>query len=190
MIIILCLLVSSVSVRAQFPSKFKSVDMMSGIGGYSGSRTVFNPAFSNYEINYYIQKKDSTGMLTRSKIYYDNDQRHYLKIPKRKDQDSARLYASETIKINYYDRSVDKTIEGLGTDSCWLFKVLDGKISLYACFPPPDELTNEVLMAFQILNGPIQKLSADGLREIVKDHPKSMEALEKRNYLKAVKKYN
>lgn len=177
---LLLLLVSAACV-CQEPQKLV-VDRFDGL-------TRFNSAFSNYETNYFVLKKDSTGLLIRSKLYRDGNGGYYL-LAQEKGKPDQKIYANQTIKITYDDRATEKHVEAIATDTCWLFKVLTGKISLYSYFPEPDYLTNEVLAAFQDGDNPIQPMDPEKLKLVMHGNTKALEALNKNDYLKAVKKYN
>src|SRR6185295_1499471 len=127
--------------------------------------TTINAAYSNYRTKYIVLKKDSTGIVVNSKIYLERGV-YYLSDKEKSDSDH-RVYANETLKISFQDQRNGQVFEGIANDTCWLFKVISGKISLYSCYPPPDLLTNECLDAFQVGEGPVQKFDPDKLRSSI-----------------------
>jgi hypothetical protein len=150
-----------------------------------------NAAYSNYKVKYFVMKKDSSGTNVSSKIYVNEDGRFYLSTENKEYSDeSHRIYADETVKINYDDQRFQKKFEGIAVGNAWLFKVVEGKINLYSCYPPPDYVSNECLSAFQVGDGEIEPLEADKLKLALQNNPDALKALEKNDYLKAVKKFN
>jgi hypothetical protein len=153
----------------------------------------FNEAYSNYKTKYIVLRKDTTGVMVNSKIYHENG-KYYLSDKEKSDSDH-RVYADETLKISFQDQRNGQVIEGVANDTCWLFKVISGKITLYSRYPPPDYLSNECLTAFQVNDGPIERLDIDKLRSALQDNKKAIAALDKNNlnknnYIKAVEKFN
>jgi hypothetical protein len=71
-----------------------------------------------------------------------------------------------------------------------MFKLLEGKISLYSCYPPPNELADECVHGLQLGDGPIQPFDAEALKQLIQGNPKAMQAWEKKNYIKAVNRFN
>jgi hypothetical protein len=147
---------------------------------------------SNVKVQYYVLKKDSTGMNVKSKIYMADDGRYFLSTEnKEKGDEVKRIYAGQTIKINFVDYREQKTVEAIANDSSWMFKVLEGKINLYDNYPPMDgDVYNGGFSAFQLGDGAIEPLDEERLKQIMHDNPQALEALEKGDIAKAVKRYN
>jgi len=173
-------------VRAQAP-QFKTIPG-------SHPSVGFNAAYTNYATDYFVQKKDGTGFITKSKIHLDPAAGQYLIYNEYGSKEEKRIYTSETTKISYEDRRIGKRIEGFAWDSCWLFKLLEGKITLYSNFPPPTTLANETVFAMKIGDGPIEIFSPEKLRAAVEGNKAATEAFDKKywqnNYLKAAQKFN
>lgn len=180
-LLIFCL---SFSTKAQEP-KFKM-----GFFGNGKYAPMINSAYSNYKTKYFVQKKDGSGITITSKIYVTENGRYYLTDDKKDSDTSARIYAEATNKITFEDRRIQKIIEGTSLDGAWLFKVVEGKINLYSCYPPPDYISNECLSAFQLGNGDIEAIDIEKLKAIMKDDKKAVEALDKKDCIKAIKKFN
>lgn len=162
-----------------------------GIDASGRNMAYINAAYSNYKTNYFVLKKDSTGTNVNSKIYVTDSGRFYVSTENKESSDEAhRIYADETIKINYDDQRFQKKFEGIALGNAWLFKVVEGKINLYSCYPEPDYLSNEAISAFQVGDGDIEPLAIDKLKLAVQNNPDAVKAIEKKDYLKAVKKFN
>jgi hypothetical protein len=160
-----------------------------------GSNTaVFNSAYTNYATDYFVQRKDGSGFITKSKIHVDDAGRQYLLYKEDGSKEEKRVYASETMKISYEERRKGIRVEGMAWDSCWLFKLVEGKITLYSNFPPPMDLANETVFAIKVEDGPIEIFSPEKLRLAVQGNKAATEALDKKfwqnNYLKAAQKFN
>ena len=67
-------------------------------------------------------------MNVHSKIYSTEDGRFYLSTENNNEGDkNSRVYADETIKINFQDRQSNTVVEGRLIGNAWLFKVEEGK---------------------------------------------------------------
>jgi len=80
-----------------------------------------------------------------------------------------------------------KKITGIPTDSCWLFKVVEGRINGYSYLASESA---EYLSAFQVGDGEILPLTKENLLPIVKDDPKRVKWVEKGGLGKAIVHYN
>ena len=79
-------------------------------------------------------------------------------------------------------------IIGMPTDSCWLFKVGEGKINSYSVLPYE---YNPVIVAIQQgKDGPIIPLSKEILKKIIGDDPKLTKLIEKKKFNKVIELYN
>jgi len=156
------------------------------------------PGLANYKYDFKVTMKDGTVKVVTSKIYADTTtHKSYLifvnKDLKRSDPNrETRVYPSETVKISREQVDFEKKfdVEGVPTDSCWLFKVMKGKINAYSHLSEVVDLNEAYLRAFQTGDGPIQKLDSAALAPLVKEDPKAFKAFEKKNYYKAIDKYN
>ncbi|GAB2687358.1 hypothetical protein GCM10027037_07010 [Mucilaginibacter koreensis] len=63
-----------------------------------------------------------------------------------------------------------------------MFKVIDGDIKVYS--------NALAIVGIQKQDGPIQPFSLVNLQAMVQDDPKAVKFFEKKNYLKAITKYN
>ncbi|RKR81736.1 hypothetical protein BDD43_1887 [Mucilaginibacter gracilis] len=153
---------------------------------------------ANNKYDYKVTMKDNSVMIITSKIYVDTTtHKSYLaykdKSLKRSDpKREKRIYADQTLKISREEVNfLDKfDVNGISTDSCWLFKVAKGKINIYSHLSEVLQLNNMYLRAFQVGDGPIQKVDSASLLTVIKDNPKAMKAFKKKDYYKAINKFN
>lgn len=86
----------------------------------------------------------------------------------KEDGIKKKLTPKETVEIFRYSFS-GKKIAGIPTDSCWLFKVLEGKINGYSFL---SEESTTYLSAFQEEDGEILPLTKDNVMFYVGDDPR------------------
>lgn len=171
----------------------------------------FNPVFRPMQFNNYygtvsIKHKfkivftDGTDTTVYSTIHADTPS-YYLLLENKsvKKKDSARfrkIYPNQTkyiVRLDKYSVSRDKYEEtvsqGLTTDSCWLFKDIDGKVSAYTPLSE-DDVDDGFLRYIQKDNGPLIEINKVNLEEMVKDNEKAARQAQKGNYTKAIKTFN
>ena len=78
----------------------------------------------------------------------------------------------------------------MANDSCWFFKVLEGKINAFSPLSETEYIDSFYLRAYQLNNGPVQKLDSASLAPIIAKSPKALKAFKKKDYYKAIEKYN
>ncbi|RKR81735.1 hypothetical protein BDD43_1886 [Mucilaginibacter gracilis] len=134
----------------------------------------------NSKFNFVVTMKDNSVRAIRSKIYVDSvNNKTYLLDAESKQ----KIYCNQTQKINRGD-----AVTGMATDSCWLFKIVSGKINAYSFLSEsagPFSLT-----ALQTGDGPIKNFDARLLEQMIADNPKAMKPFLKKDYLKAIEKFN
>lgn len=166
------------------------------VGAFGRSSVLYNTAYSNHRLEYTVIKKDGTGVKVKSMIHTSDDGRHFLAIKDKGNplaDSSNRIYASETNTITFFDNSSGKNLTGIATDSCWLFKIISGKLSLYSCYPPALYLSNDQIIAFQINDEVIQNFDPEKLRSVLINNTKAVDFFDKKNknnnYIRAVQKF-
>jgi hypothetical protein len=166
-------------------------------------RTLNRPYSYNYMSDYLVNVKyeyavvlrDSSQVKVKSKIYSDTvNHVNYLvyedrSVSKSDSDRKKKILPSETLSIMRFDRLTGGDVTGLPTDSCWLFKVVKGKINIYS-FLSETDIDSDYITAIQVGEGPIEPLKEDQLRELMKDNKRAMKFLEKKNYYTAILKYN
>ena len=149
--------------------------------------------FYNEPIKFKVTNLNDSVEFIRSKIYADTvlNQTYLVKVNKKIDKGmpgrETRIYAKET-KMITRESNEYAPIEGIATDSCWLFKVVAGKISAYS--PLSNFLNTYYLNAFQVYDGMIQKFDVKELEKVILYNPKAKKAFDTKNYGKAINIYN
>jgi hypothetical protein len=147
----------------------------------------------NQKYKFKVLMKDSSVKEIKSTIHLDTVlHKSYLtyddKTIKDKKLREQRIYSNQTICITRTDYNTD--ITGMANDSCWLFKVVKGKISAYSPLSESYNIDSFYLRAFQLADGPVQKIDSVSLAPILKGNEKAYKAFIKKDYYKAINKYN
>jgi hypothetical protein len=202
-----------------FTPLFLSLAMMViGVGGlraqghFTPSYTPhFDPVFRPMQFNNYygtvsMQHKfrivfaDGTDTVVYSTIHADTPS-YYLLLENKsvKKKDSARfrkIYPSQTksiVRLDKYfvrpDGSIGGEYDGTASDSCWLFKAIDGKISAYTPLAEND-VDDGFLRYIQMDQGPLVELSSQHLQEMVQGNEKAASLAERKKYTRSIKTYN
>ncbi|TAH02690.1 MAG: hypothetical protein EAZ15_04710 [Sphingobacteriales bacterium] len=163
--------------------------------GYSKPITIKTlKNFVNLPVKFKVTTLNDSVEFVRSKIYADTvlNQTYLIKVNKKIEKNKpgreTKIYTKETKKI-FTELFEGGTLNGVITDSCWLFKVINGQISAYSPIANLKLQTN-YLNAFQVADGPIQKFDPKKLEKVIADNPKAKIAFDKKNYFKAIKIYN
>lgn len=149
----------------------------------------------NNKYEFTVRLKDSSERLVRSRIHSDTVAKvNYLEydnkaLSKTDPARKERILPTATLSIRRYDRYSGTFVEGMATDSCWLFKIEGGRIAIYS---PLSELsiTSDYISAIQLGSGPIEPLTEARLREMIAGNEKALRALDKKDYYKAIRKFN
>ena len=157
---------------------------------------------------YQVTFKDSSVKQVVSFMYIDTtSHKNFLlfvdkKYPK---SDSAhryqRIYSDQTLYIStVINSSSGQESYGMPKDSCWMFKAIDGSLTVYAkslnYLTERGGLLNEInfepsaIVGIQLNDGPIKKYNKENLIKMVGQNTDALEAIEKGKYYKAIKKYN
>ncbi|MDB5137815.1 MAG: hypothetical protein JWP37_4418 [Mucilaginibacter sp.] len=157
----------------------------------------------SYRLNYVVNEKyiftvafkDGSSRVIESKIYPDTTAHsNYLlminkNVPKKDPAREQKIYPKETLKISRADDSGQEII-GNANDTCWLFKVMTGKINAYSYVSETEGINTFYLSAFQTGDGVVQKLTPEALEPILKSDEKAYKAFLKKDYYTAIKRYN
>jgi hypothetical protein len=155
----------------------------------------FNYA-TNLKYKFKVTFKDGSVKEVKSKIYPDTVKHaNYLlfedkTLPKTDSNRHQKIYAKQTLNISRSSFN-DAEITGIATDSCWLFKVVSGKINAYSYLSETDMVEDFTLVGFQVGDkGNIQKLVPATLEPVIKTDEKAYKAFLKKDYYRAIEKYN
>jgi hypothetical protein len=171
----------------------------------------FNPVFQPMQFNNYygtvstrhkfkIVFADGTDTIVYSIIHADTPS-YYLLLENKsvKKKDSARfrrIYPPQTkyiVRLDRYNVARDKyddiVSEGLTTDSCWLFKDIDGKVSAYTPLAE-DDVEDGFLRYIQKDKGPLIEINKKNLKEMLEPNEKAAGQAERGKYAKAIRTFN
>lgn len=128
----------------------------------------------------------SDSVFTGKLFFNIADSIHSLTL-ERKEKKGGNLvfYPNETKQISQMYKG--KLVVGIPVDSCWLFKLKEGKINSYAPFP--NEIKN-FITAIQKGDGPILPMTKENLKNMVADQPKLFKMIDKKRYEQVIWKYN
>jgi hypothetical protein len=135
----------------------------------------------NARYTFILTMKDNSIREVHSKLYADSiSNRSYV------IDDQKKIYSNQTRRITREDGS--KQITGIATDSCWLFKIVSGKINAYSFLS--ESAGPYSVSALQTGSGAIQSFDERALEQMISNDPKAMKAFIKKEYLKAIEKFN
>jgi hypothetical protein len=157
------------------------------------------------EYNFIVTLRDSTTLTLNSAIYIDSvsKKRFIVLVDKQyKKSDSNRykkIYPSQTrglvCVVKPKNAEFDQPgfyLPGKLTDSCWMFKAITGEITAYSdvCEEDGVNFDRSTIVGIQLKDGPIVKYNEDNLKQMVGQDINALEAIQNKNYYKAIKKYN
>ncbi|OCX50631.1 hypothetical protein BEL04_22940 [Mucilaginibacter sp. PPCGB 2223] len=184
-----------VSLRPDFNRMMANQSMQMSMNRMLNQRWYFGMDYLvNNEYKFKVIMKDSTVKEIKSKIHVDTvTHKSYLvfndkSVPESDPKRYKKIYCDQTLTITRSEGIVNFT--GLATDSCWLFRVLRGKISAYSHLSEIENINSDYLQAFQVGNGPIQKLDSAALAPVLKEDPKAFKLFMKKDFYKAITRYD
>ena len=157
---------------------------------------------------YQVTFKDSTVKEVFSMMHVDPiSHKNYLVFIDRNFSKSdsihrnQKIYPDQTIYISTNrDIQSDKPIYGIPNDSCWMFPVIGGRLTVYARsmnylkpvsgFVDSNELYESNITGIQLNDGPILEYNADNLKNMIEKNAKALELISDRKYFRAIRKYN
>jgi len=157
------------------------------------------PSVANLKYDFTVILKDSTARFITSKIHMDTaSRRAYLlyinkKLSKSDPNREEKLYCDQTVRIFRIDPNNYKKIEGVANDSCWLFKVIIGKITAYSHVAETSEtkeLNSDYLAAFQVDDEAMKPVTRENLLEVIIENTKATIEFYDGDYLAAIKQFN
>lgn len=154
---------------------------------------------SNNKYAYTITMKDGSKKTVYSKMYTDDDgdmpRAYLLSVNKELDRSdsnrSRKIYASQTKQVIRFDELTNERLEGIPTDSCWLFPIFTGRLTIYSAFAEKDDIENPTrFKALQVAGGPVEPYSEERAAEVMKNNEKAIKALKRKNFKGAFYTYN
>jgi hypothetical protein len=149
----------------------------------SGMNYYYGRGSISVKYDFNVVLKNGEQKIIKSKI---NLQDSVHSLTYKENGEKKKLLPAETTEIYRFTQN-GKKIAGVATDSCWLFKVVEGKINGYSFL---SEVSTSYLSAFQAGDGEILPLTKDNLMLVVGDDPKRVKWVEKGNYAKAILDFN
>jgi len=166
----------------------------------------------NLKYNFIVTMADSSKKEVSSKIYSDTaTHKTYLlfvdkSYPKSDPNRNKKIYPPQTLSIARnvagpgpgfiradYVPPPPRFFNGIAKDSCWMFKVISGSINAYSCLSEEGDAQTfdpSTIVGIQLNNGPIEKFNEENLKNMVGQDIDALENIQKKNYYKAIKKYN
>jgi len=157
------------------------------------------------ENDFVVTMLDSSKKEFKSAIYTDSaTKKHFIvyidkKYKKTDTNRYKKIYPSQTLNLvcvlvakDDVNDNPGEYVPGIPTDSCWMFKVISGHISVYSflvknqSFP----ILPSTFVGLQLNGGPIIPYNEASLKSIIADDSDAMESFQKKKYEKAIKRYN
>lgn len=151
-------------------------------------------AYTSQIEEYSVVLKDSSQMTVLSKMYTDSSGHAYLIYSEKASPTSnlmvdKKLYCYNTLNITRLKSKTKESALGMATDSCWLFKVMEGKINVYSILPDLN-YDSRYFRAMQVNNGQIESLNERKLRVLMEGNLRALNVLDKKDYYKAIYRFN
>ena len=148
-----------------------------GMGHY------YNRGSISYKYEFTVVLKNDEKLTFKSKINL-NDSIHSLTY--KNDGQKRKILPQETSEVFRFTTDGER-ITGIPIDSCWLFRVVEGRINGYSFLATEGA---EYLTAFQVGDGEILPLTKENLMPVVMDDPKRVKWVEKGKLRKALVDFN
>jgi len=155
------------------------------------------------EYDFVATLRDSTKKEITSAIYTDSitQKRFIVLIDKKyKKSDTNRykkIYPSETLKLTRVlepkddDNGTPGTyLNGLPNDTCWMFKVISGRINAYSYSCDYSNIRVLPIAGIQLNNGPIVQFNRENLWQMIISNENAVEYFKNTEYRKAILRYN
>jgi hypothetical protein len=141
-----------------------------------------------------VKMKDSIVKEIKSFIFYDTSRKQtYIKhinksVSKNDSNRNEKIYCNDIIEVKAATNSIAPLMQGIITDSCWLFKTLSGKINVYSTYPENND--NYSIAAIELVTGIIESFDPEKLKLIIAGNEKAMKKFNKKSYFSAIEKFN
>lgn len=156
--------------------------------------SMFNNQSTDFNLT--VELKDGSRHNFNSFFYYDTIlKKAYVekidrKLSKKDTNRVQKIYVHQTARVTAFENAGLKVPSmGVITDSCWLFPVVRGTITLYA-FSPQISDPNLKIFGMQTNFGSIQPFDEQKIELLVADNPKALKEFKKKRFMKAVEIYN
>ena len=155
--------------------------------------------FTPMEYPFVVTFRDSTTKKVRSAIFTDSVTRRSFivlvdtKYKKNSDTNRyKRIYPSQTLSLACWLTVNQGRVQGRPTDSCWVFKAIKGRLTVYSyqvnfvgiMFDP------SMIIGIQLNDGPLLPFNKENLKAMVGQNTKALELIEEKKYIEAIKRFN
>jgi hypothetical protein len=137
--------------------------------------------------------------LRKSYVFFVND-----KLPKTDTNRNVVIYPGQTKKLIRKDAVVfvgskgndgpkEEPLAAVPKDTCWMFKIYAGAISIYSYKAETDAsqyFDFSTMVGIQSGDDPIMRYSEENLRKLISSDAEAMELFYKKDYYKAIKKFD
>jgi hypothetical protein len=149
-----------------------------GPGMYSGSGLAKTSKYK-FEITF----PNDSIVTTSARLYFDRDTVYI--VAKDKINNKTEIYPHQTTKIRSFSSKLG-SVDGIVTDSCWLFLVIKGPINGYSRVP--EELS--ISFAQYGNDGRIFEVNEETLKPLLIDDKMALRYLKKEMYKMAILTFN
>lgn len=132
-----------------------------------------------------VLKDHPDSVIQAKSAIYSGDSAQFLKL--RVGGKKIKLEPTDTKEISRVITGTSEKYVGVPTDTCWLFKAVEGKIT---CYNATAEKGYTSIIAIQQGDGPILLLKSHNLEPMIMGHAQAMKYFEKRKYIKAIEAFN
>jgi hypothetical protein len=155
-----------------------------------------NQTDNNFYYTFTVVMKDSSQKEVSSRIYHNKLlNKNYLLVGD--DTSGQKIYPEQTIYIMRTDSDnfigEKHHVVGLPTDSCWMFKVINGPITAYSYLSErvgSDFFDPTTVIALRDGDGAILPLTSDNIKHMISTDNDAMKYFDKKNYYKALMRFN
>ena len=144
---------------------------------------------------------DNSRKEVTSAIYTDSASRkRFIVFVDKKYEESdtnryKKIYPSQTINLvcpALLSDDYTGPLQGRPNDSCWVFKAMAGRLTVYSDLVIGDisYLDPSMIIGIRLDDDPMVKFSVENLRTMVGQNAKALELIEDKKYIKAIKRFN
>jgi len=211
--ILLCLSLNSLFAQpAQYRSQLNKMEMNQNLQRADQQMQLMMQTMhmrgvqsTEQEYDFTITLRDNTTREVTSAIYTDTVAKKCFIVlidKKYKKSDPNRykkIYPSQTLNLTCAleqngkdDMTAGQQFRGIPKDTCWMFKVISGRINAYSFLVINENILfyPETIVGIQLNDGPIVQFNEANLKSMIINDSHAMESLEDNGLLKAILRFN
>ncbi|WP_205503297.1 hypothetical protein [Rufibacter psychrotolerans] len=170
--------------------QMRQMQQMTYLSMSRSSGALYNP-----KAVYMVLLQDSTVKEVKSKMLFDERKRSYLELEdktlkKTDPRRVQRIYPTDTRSIYKIDMNGNPSPLGQPADSCWLFKVVHGKVNGYSFLPATANLHSGYLKFVQKGDGALEKVDKEVIKSMLSDNHKAVMLVYDDKFYDALVEYN